>query len=81
MYIFNMVQHLNTGDVVAPALGYDDLDAAKNKYHHEMDYAYNNQDFLGLSVLITDGSLNQVLYENWIREVKAPEPEEAEVSD
>lgn len=77
MYIFNMVQHLKTGDVVAPSLGYDNFDAAKAKYHHEMDYAYNNQDFLGLSVLITDESLNQILHENWVREVKAPEPEEA----
>ena len=68
MYILNMVQHTKSGDVVAPALTYDSVDAWKAKYHHEMDYAISNKDFLGLSILVTDGSLNTVFHENWVRE-------------
>lgn len=68
MYILNMVQHTKSGDVVAPALAYNSVDAWKAKYHHEMDYAISNEDFIGLSILVTDGSLNTVFHENWIRE-------------
>ena len=70
-----MVQHTKkTGDVVAQAVTYATYDEAKRAYHHEMDYAMNNDDFNGLSILITDMSLNKVLYENWVREVKVAAP-------
>ena len=69
MFIFNAVQHLKSGDVVATALTYNSTDAWKAKYHEEMSYALTNQDFIGLSILVTDGSLNSVYKENWIREV------------
>ena len=72
MYIFNMVQHLKTGDVVAPALTYTSVDDWKLKYHQEMAYAIGNTDFIGLSILVTDGSLNRVFSENWIRETETP---------
>lgn len=75
MYIFNMVQHLKSGDVVAPALTYTSSDAWKLKYHQEMAYAIANEDFIGLSILVTDGSLNRVFSENWIRETETPSEE------
>ena len=70
MYILNMVQHTKSGDVVAPALTYDSADDWKAKYHHEMDYAISNEDFIGLSILVTDSSLNTIFHENWVREPK-----------
>lgn len=76
MYIFNMVQHLKSGDVVAPALTYTSSDAWKLKYHQEMAYAIGNADFIGLSILVTDGSLDRVFSENWIREVEETPAEE-----
>ena len=69
MYILLMVQHTKSGDVIAPALGFDTTDAWKAKYHQEMAYAMANDDFLGLSVLVTDGSLHTVFADNWVREV------------
>lgn len=70
MYILNMVQHTKSGDVVAPALTYNSTDAWKTKYHHEMDYAMSNEDFIGLSILVTDGSLNTIFRDNWVKEPK-----------
>ena len=64
-----MVQHTKNGDVIAPALSFDTSDAWKAKYHQEMAYAMANDDFLGLSVLVTDGSLNRIFADNWVREV------------
>lgn len=68
MYILNIVQHTKSGDVVAPALTYNSVDAWKAKYHHEMDYAISNDDFIGLSILVSDGSLNTIFRDNWVRE-------------
>lgn len=69
MYIFIMVQHTKTGDVVAPNLTFETTDAWKAKYHQEMAYALASEDFLGLSVLVTDSSLNTLFKDNWVREV------------
>lgn len=73
MYILNMVQHTKTGDVVAPALTYNTTDEWKAKYHHEMDYAMSSEDFLGLSILVTDGSLNVIFHDNWVKQVNVEE--------
>ena len=73
MYIFNMVQHLKSGDVVSPSLTYTTVDEWKEKWHQEWSYAYANADFIGLSVLVTDMSLNKVFADNWIRETVAGE--------
>lgn len=78
MYILNMVQHTKSGDVVAPALTYNSTDAWKAKYHNEMAYALANENFIGLSILVTDGSLNRVFSENWIREVEKTPAEPTE---
>lgn len=73
MYIFIMVQHLKSGDVVAQSLTYESNDAWEAKYHAEMSYAIANEDFIGLSVLVTDSSLRSVFSRNWIRETLAEE--------
>lgn len=68
MYIFNMVQHTKTGEVVSEPLTFASIDGWKAKYHHEMDYAISNEDLIGLSVLVTNMSLDKVFYDNWARE-------------
>ena len=68
MYIFNMVQHLKSGEVVAPALTYATNDEWKAKYHQEWSSAHANKDCDGLSVLVTDMKLNKVFEDNWVRE-------------
>ena len=73
MFIFNMVQHTKSGDVVAPALTFSTTNEWKAKYHQEMSYAMASDDFIGLSVLVTDGSLNKVFSDNWVREVEVTE--------
>lgn len=68
-YVFTGVQHLKSGDVVIPALGFETKDAYLQKYHHEMDYAMNNEDFLGLGIKVYDTvSVQDVLIDNWVRE-------------
>ena len=77
MYNFTGVQHTKSGDVTIPVLGYDTRDGYKQKYHHEMDYAMSNDDFLGLSILVFDNNGNTVFQDNWVRETQpTPEPVE-----
>ena len=72
-FVLTGVQHLKSGDVVIPALGYERKDDYMQKYHHEMDYAYSNPDFLGLGILVFDkGTLKIVLMDNWVREIETP---------
>ena len=71
MFIFMMVQHTKSDDVVAPALTYETTDAWKAKYHNEMSYAIADENFIGLSILVTDGSLKRIFFENWIRGTEA----------
>ena len=73
MYILMMVQHLKSGDVVAPALTFDSVDAWKLKYHQEMAYAMANDDFIGLSILVVDMSLNRQFSDNWVKGAEIPE--------
>lgn len=75
--MFNLtgVQHLKSGDVVIPVLGYEKKDQYLAKFHTEMAYAMNNQDFNGLTIIVFDNSGSIVLHENWVREVEiVPEP-------
>lgn len=69
MYYFTGIQHTKTGDVAIPVLGYETVDAYKQKYHHEMDYAMSNADFLGLTILVFDNTGSIVLSDNWVKEV------------
>ena len=69
MYYFTGIQHTKSGDVAIPVLGYDTADAYKQKYHHEMDYAMSNEDFLGLTILVFDNTGSIVLSDNWVKEV------------
>ena len=67
MYYFTGIQHTKTGDVAIPVLGYETPDAYKQKYHHEMDYAMSNEDFLGLTILVFDNTGAIVLSDNWVK--------------
>ena len=76
-YVLTGVQHLKSGDVVIPALGFETKDAYLQRYHHEMDYAMSNEDFLGLGIKVYDtASVQDVLIDNWVREVVHTESEE-----
>ena len=77
MYNFTGVQHTKNGDVTIPVLGYDTRDGYLQKYHHEMDYAMSNDDFLGLSILVFDNNGNTVFQDSWVREIQ-PKPEPVE---
>lgn len=68
MFYFTGVQHTKSGDVAIPVLGYETVTAYKQKYHHEMDYAMSNDDFLGLTILVFDNTGAIVLSDNWVRE-------------
>ena len=71
MYYFTGVQHTKDGDVAIPVLGFETVDGYKQKYHHEMDYAMSNEDFLGLSIIVFDGSGSVVLSDNWVKGANA----------
>lgn len=77
MFYFTGIQHTKTGDVAIPVVGYATRDAYKAAYHHEMDYAMSNQDFLGLTILVFDNGGAIVLSDNWVREAQA-QPEQNE---
>ena len=74
-FILTGVQHTKTGDVVIPSFEYETVDDYKAKYHHEMDYAMNNENFTGLGIKVFDkDGLFDVLCDNWTRIVPDPEP-------
>lgn len=70
MFYFTGIQHKKTEDIAISAVGYATRDGYKAAYHHEMDYAMSNQDFLGLTILVFDNSGAIVLSDNWVREVQ-----------
>lgn len=70
-YVLTGIQHTKTGDVIIPAAEYQTEDAYKQVYHHEMDYAMSNPDFLGLGIKVFDkGTLVDELVDNWVRTVE-----------
>lgn len=75
MYYLTGVQHTKSGDVAIPVLGFEKEDGYLQKYHHEMDYAMSVDSFLGLYIIVFDGSGNIVLKDNWIKAIEpAPQP-------
>ena len=66
MYYLTGVQHTTGGDIAIPVAGYS-VDGYKKKYHEEMAYAMNNAEFLGLSIIVFNGSGSVVLSDNWVR--------------
>ncbi len=73
-YILTGVQHTKSGDVVIPSAEYESKNAYRQVYHHEMDYAMSNNDFIGLGIKVYEkASLREVLNDNWVRaEGEAP---------
>ena len=77
MFRFTGVQHTKNGDITISVIECDTKDEYKQKYHHEMDYAMSNKDFLGLSIVVFDNKGNSVFHDDWVRESKpTPEPVE-----
>lgn len=70
------VKHTKTGDILGQTLTFNSVDAWKLEYHTQMKNAINNADVIGMSILVVDGQLNRVFYENWIREVEETPAEE-----
>lgn len=67
MYYFTGIQHTKSGDIAIPVAGYETVDSYKQAYHHEMDYAMSNEDFLGLTILVFDNTGVIVLSDNWVK--------------
>ena len=80
MYYLTGVQHTKDGDFAIATQGYEDRDGYLAKYHQEMSYAMQMDNFLGLCILVFDGSGNIVLNDNWVKEIPyvAPEPQPIE---
>ena len=68
-YVFTGVQHTKTnGDIIIESVEYSNKNEYKQRYHHEMDYAMSNDDFIGLGIKVYDkGTLAEVLNDNWVR--------------
>ncbi len=93
IYNFTGVQHLKTGDVAIPIIAFEDEEACQARYHHEMEYALLNKDFIGLTIIIFNNRGEIIIHDNWIRKaVQIPEiiqeeeqqtedPEEVESED
>lgn len=80
MFRFTGVQHLKDGDITIPVVEYPTRDGYKQRYHHEMDYAMSNNDFLGLSILVFGDNGKSIFDDDWVRETQ-PEPEETETEE
>lgn len=68
-YNFTGVQHLKTGDITIPINAYEEKNECLAKYHHEMEYALTNDNFLGLTIIIFNNRGEIIMHENWIREI------------
>ena len=67
-YILTGVQHTTSGDVVIEATEYASKNEYEQRYHHEMDYAMSNNNFIGLGIKVfTKDTLNDVLKDTWVR--------------
>lgn len=79
LYNFTGVQHLKSGDVTIPVSAFDNEDAYIAKYCHELEYAINNKDFNGLSVIVFTSDGDIAMNKKWIRKsVKIAPPEFSE---
>lgn len=67
MFYLTGIQHTKTGDVVIPTLGYEHEDEYLQKWHHEMDYAMSNDEFLGLNIIVFNESGQIVLNDKWVK--------------
>ncbi len=76
MYNYLQVKHTKTGDVLGQTLTYNTTDEWKLEYHSQMKNAINNQDVIGMSILVVNEQLENVFYENWVREIPVTEAEE-----
>lgn len=54
MYYFTGIQHTKSEDIVIPVLGYENEKDYKAKFYQEMNYAYSNSDFIGITILVFD---------------------------
>lgn len=71
MYNYLQVKHTTTGDVLGQTLTFNTRNEWLLEYHQQMKNAISNADVIGMSILVVDGQLNTVFYENWVREVSA----------
>jgi len=69
MLNYLQVKHTKTGDVLGQTLTFDNKDSMLLEYHAQMKNAINNQDVLGMDILVVDEQLNQVFRDKWIREI------------
>jgi len=74
MLNYLQVKHTKTGDILGQTLTFDTRDQWLLEYHSQMKNAINNEDVLGMSILVVDEQLAPVFSDNWVREIE-PEPE------
>ena len=68
MYNYLQIKHTKTGDVLGQTLTFTTRDEWLLEYHSQMKNAINNNDVLGMSILVVDEQLHTVFTENWVRE-------------
>lgn len=78
MFNYLQVKHTKTGDVLGQTLTFNTRDEYLLEYHSQMKNAINNQDVIGMSILVLDVQLKQVFSDDWVREIPEPEPENPE---
>ncbi len=78
MFNYVQVKHTKTGDVLGQTLTFENVDQYLLEYHAQMKNAINNQDVLGMSILVLDEQLHHVFSDNWVRYVEPVEPEPEE---
>ena len=76
MFNYVQVKHTKSGDVLGQTLTFNNVDQYLLEYHSQMKNAINNQDVLGMSILVLDEQLHQVFSDNWVRYIEPVEPEE-----
>ena len=70
-YLLTGVQHTKQGDVIIPTFEYATADGYKKKYHEEMSYAMNSDNFLGLGIKVFDKTtLADIIVDNWVKQTQ-----------
>ena len=74
MFNYLQVKHTKTGDVLGQTLTYNTRDEWMLEYHTQMKNAINNNDVIGMSIIVLDSQLKIVFSDNWVRETSAEAP-------
>lgn len=78
-YTYFQVKHTKSqGDVIGQALTFNSVDAYLLEYFSQMKNAINNEDVIGMDIMVADNQLNTPLRKSWTREVVPQEEQPQE---